>query len=75
MSEQVEDEGPETLETEATVLCPYCGELNVIGLDPGGGGRQQYVEDCQVCCQPWRVEVSWLADGGAEVMVQAEQQD
>ena len=75
MSEQVEDEGPETLETEATVLCPYCGELNVIGLDLGGGGRQQYVEDCQVCCQPWRVEVSWLADGGAEVMVQAEQQD
>jgi hypothetical protein len=74
MSER-EDEGSETLETEATVLCPYCGELNVIGLDPGGGERQEYVEDCQVCCRPWRVEVSWLEDGGAEVMVEAEQPD
>jgi hypothetical protein len=75
MSEQGEDDGADTLETEATVLCPYCGELNEIGLDPGGGRNQEYVEDCQVCCRPWRVEVTWLPDGGVDVSVEAEQQD
>ncbi|MGI8497439.1 MAG: CPXCG motif-containing cysteine-rich protein [Gemmatimonadaceae bacterium] len=47
--------GDGTADVEATVHCPYCGEENVIGLDPGGGSSQEYVEDCQVCCQPWRV--------------------
>jgi hypothetical protein len=70
-----EGDGPDdngTLETEATVLCPYCGELNQISLDPGSGRRQEYVEDCQVCCQPWRVSVTYLPDGSAEVAVEAE---
>jgi hypothetical protein len=72
--EQDEDEqGPEgTLETEATVLCPYCGEINEIALDPGGGRNQEYVEDCQVCCRPWRVFVSYLPDGSAEVALEPE---
>ncbi|HWZ57379.1 MAG TPA: CPXCG motif-containing cysteine-rich protein [Gemmatimonadaceae bacterium] len=56
---------------EATVLCPYCGEPNEIGLDPTGGRVQQYVEDCQVCCQPWRVEVRYRRDGTADVTLRA----
>ncbi len=65
-------EHDDQLETEATVLCPYCGEINEIGLDPGGGGRQEYVEDCQVCCRPWRVLVTYLPDGSADVSVEGE---
>ena len=64
--EDPEDEFPAgdgTLETEATVLCPYCGEINEIGLDPGGGRHQEYVEDCQVCCRPWRVGSATCPDG------------
>jgi hypothetical protein len=30
---------------EAEVSCPYCGETVTIGLDPGGGAIQTYVED------------------------------
>ena len=67
--------GEGTAETEATVLCPYCGELNQISLDPGGGRRQDYVEDCQICCQPWRVTVTYSPDGAAEVSVEAESLD
>jgi cysteine-rich CPXCG protein len=52
---------------EATVVCPYCGEPNVIGLDPAGGKAQDYVEDCQVCCQPWRVRVRYGRGGRVEV--------
>lgn len=51
----------------AEVWCPYCGEPNEIALDPGGGAHQVYVEDCQVCCQPWRVTVAYQADGHADV--------
>jgi len=45
--------GDGTAETSATVYCPYCNETVEIALDPGGGASQQYVEDCEVCCQPW----------------------
>ena len=58
-------------DTEAEVTCPYCGEGVTIGLDRGGGPRQTYVEDCQVCCQPWRVHVNYDDDGVARVWVEA----
>lgn len=61
--------GDGTADTEITVYCPYCGEPNEIGLDPGGGEIQTYVEDCQVCCQPWQVTVSYGPDGHADVHV------
>jgi hypothetical protein len=32
-----DDNTEDTVDTEATVLCPYCGELNDISLDPGSG--------------------------------------
>ncbi len=58
-----------TSDVEAEVVCPYCGELVTIGLDPGGGRVQTYVEDCQVCCQPWHVTVHYDRDGRAVVEV------
>jgi len=61
------------LDTEAEVACPYCGEKVVIGLDPGGGTTQEYVEDCQVCCRPWRVRLSYGETGAAEVRVEEAQ--
>ncbi len=50
-----------------TVDCPYCGEPNEIDVDPSGGRRQSYVEDCQVCCRPWQVTVKVDAEGEAWV--------
>lgn len=63
--------GDGSADTEATVICPYCAEEVEITLDPGGGADQQYVEDCEVCSQPWRVSVTYLEDGQAEVTVEA----
>lgn len=62
--------GDGVADTQAEVWCPYCGEPNEVALDPGGGGVQEYVEDCQVCCQPWRVFVSYQEDGSASVGVE-----
>jgi hypothetical protein len=63
--------GDGTADTEATVVCPYCGESIELAIDPGSGASQEYVEDCEICCQPWRVEVTYDTDGVAEVTVTA----
>jgi hypothetical protein len=36
------------------LTCPHCGEPLETFVDPGGGERQDYVEDCAVCCRPIR---------------------
>ena len=51
------------------VSCPYCGEENLIDVDERGGRRQQYVEDCQVCCQPWDVIATVDEDGDINVQL------
>ena len=43
------------------ISCPYCGETLRIDIDPSAGG-QDYVEDCQVCCQPMQVRYE-VVDG------------
>lgn len=52
--------------------CPYCGEVNELLLDPGSGVRQEYVEDCPVCCRPWTVKVRWDPEGHAHVTLSTE---
>lgn len=61
--------GDGTADTVTTVECPYCAAAVTIGLDPGGGAAQEYVEDCQVCCQPWSVSVRYGDGGRASVAV------
>jgi hypothetical protein len=39
-----------TLHDSTLIHCPYCGESNEMELD-NSISKQQYVEDCQVCCQ------------------------
>jgi hypothetical protein len=63
--------GDGTADTTGVVSCPYCGEENTVSLDPGSGETQEYVEDCQVCCQPWKVSVSYDGSGGAIVTATA----
>jgi hypothetical protein len=43
---------------EVEGACPYCGEPISIWVDAGGGGRQQYIEDCSVCCRPIEIQLS-----------------
>ena len=63
--------GDGTADTVANVICPYCGEENEIAVDPGSGETQDYIEDCQVCCQPWHVHVSYDNTGSAHVYLEA----
>ena len=49
-----------TMETQFVVVCPYCGEEVEIYLEPDVRGT--VVQDCEVCCNPWRVRVSGSGD-------------
>jgi hypothetical protein len=44
---------------ESGFQCAGCGEWNVTVVDSSAGSKQNYVEDCQVCCKPNVLHVSW----------------
>jgi Cysteine-rich CPXCG len=46
---------------ETGYQCAGCGEWNEATVDESAGSRQQYVEDCQVCCKPNVLDVRWSA--------------
>lgn len=39
--------------------CAGCGEWNETPVDESAGRNQGYVEDCQVCCKPNLLHVSY----------------
>jgi Cysteine-rich CPXCG len=45
---------------EFVVTCPYCAEETEIYVEPDVQGS--FVQDCEVCCNPWRVLVSGRDD-------------
>jgi len=40
------------MELESSFVCVYCFQVNETMVDTTAGMRQEYVEDCQVCCRP-----------------------
>ena len=44
---------------ERKVECPYCGEVIDVLIDCSVP-HQYYIEDCQVCCRPIFVLLSYL---------------
>jgi hypothetical protein len=54
--------------TEASIGCPYCGETINVLVEPSDVD-QQYIEDCQVCCQPINFVVSESLEGELLVSV------
>jgi hypothetical protein len=48
------------VEDEFFVTCPYCGEQAQIYVEPDVRGT--LVQDCEVCCNPWRVRVRGRGD-------------
>jgi hypothetical protein len=65
--DEADDPFEARLDEDAHVFCPYCGEGVDIVVDLGGGGVQEYVEDCEVCCRPWAVRVTLDAGGVPQV--------
>lgn len=51
------------LSDEASYSCGACGEDIVVPIDVTQGERQEYVEDCPVCCNANRIVVEVEDDG------------
>ncbi len=49
------------MNTEFWVTCPYCFEQVEIYIEPDVEG--EFVQDCEVCCQPWRIRLVRDAEG------------
>jgi len=47
-----------------TYACAFCGEENEAFVDPSGGRRQTFTEDCAVCCRPNLITLALDDDGG-----------
>ena len=58
------------MEDRFLVDCPYCAEQVEIYLEPDVSGS--FVQDCEVCCNPWKVRV--VRDGD-ERSVEVERAD
>ena len=71
LDEAVDDDAE--FDADSEVTCPYCGETITVLLDPGSGSTQDYVEDCEICCRPWRVRVRYNRAGRATVLVEPAQ--
>lgn len=53
--------------------CPYCWERVSILVDLSLNGRQSFVEDCEVCCNPLAFEVVIVRGEVVELSVEAAQ--
>jgi hypothetical protein len=52
---------------EYSITCPYCGEEVEIYVEEDISGT--FVQDCEVCCNPWRIRVTGRgADRSVEVV-------
>ena len=56
--------------SEGRYICQACGEEIVVEVDPSAGARQQYSEDCPVCCRPHLLTVR--IEAGSAVSIEAE---
>lgn len=53
---------------ERSEQCPYCGEMIDILIDISVP-HQNYIEDCQVCCQPMTIDATVDFDGVVSVFL------
>lgn len=60
------------MELEASYTCDACGEEIVIPIDASAGSRQDYVEDCPVCCRANLIHVDILAEDDVRVWAEPE---
>ena len=55
-----------------TYECAFCGEENQVLVDPSGGRRQAFTEDCAVCCRPNLITLVIGDDGDVELQATQE---
>jgi hypothetical protein len=57
---------------KVTYACAFCGEDNDLTVDPSGGRRQRFTEDCTVCCRPNLISLAVDEDGDVSIEITQE---
>lgn len=60
------------MDENATYVCGECGEEIVVPVDFSAGSRQEYIEDCPVCCRANVISVEIDPDGDVRAWGQLE---
>lgn len=63
--------GFRTMLIDAEFPCAYCGEINATSIDLSAGKAQSYIEDCQVCCRPNRLEIQFDSNAPGQVQIES----
>ena len=50
---------------DLTYRCACCGEENEVFVERGIADRQQFVEDCAICCRPMVITARCNPDTGS----------
>jgi hypothetical protein len=54
--------------------CQYCGVQNTVWVDLTVAGKQDFIEDCRICCRPNRIIIT-TADVEEEAFIEARPSD
>jgi hypothetical protein len=54
--------------------CQYCGVQNTVWVDLTIDGKQDFIEDCRICCRPNRIIIT-TADVEEEAFIEARPSD
>ena len=52
----------QSTDDDITWECQYCGVLNSIWIDLTIEGKQDFIEECRICCRPNRLIVTHYED-------------
>jgi len=61
-----------SVEQNKSFYCPYCGVNNELSVDISGGSHQEFVVDCEVCCDPIVVRIVLRGEDLVSLDVQRE---
>jgi len=51
-----------SVELNKEFFCPFCGEANELMVDISEGPTQEFVVDCEVCCDPIVIRIKLQGD-------------
>lgn len=78
MTDYDEEFAPEnnaSLDDDLVYSCEFCGEMNSVSFDASSfavARRQQFTEDCAVCCRPNLITLEIDRDGFVSIDAQRE---
>ena len=63
----------QTTDEDIVWICQYCGVSNSVWVDLTIEGKQDFIEDCRICCRPNRIII--IRDNDDNLTIEARPSD